>query len=250
MSYGLEVYNASNQLMFDTTKGLSSYVVRSYGVASEITLNSGDILFVKPTNADLSYANRYYFAENSYGNVYQFKYGNPANSTTKTSTNLDYFVICPSANIGGTGDYGLVIYNEDGTTQFDSRGVLSDKHFQILNSYSFPDIYNTNVCNALPDGTSGEYLSISRIDSNTPSSWTYYNRSDYVWPSGSRQGQELDRWEAAYFINRPAFRTLMCAAYYHYEDLQDEDLRSGATSITTTSYGVRISSQILIGRLI
>ena len=221
MSYGLEVYNSSSQLMFDTTKGLSSYVVRSYGVASEITLNNGDILFVKPTNSNLSEANRYYFAENSSGNTYQFKYGNPVNSTTKTSTNLDYFVICPSANIGSTADYGLVIYNEDGSTQFDSRGVLSDKHFQILNSYSYPDIYNTNVCNALPNGTSGEYLSISKIDSITPATWTYYNRNDYVWPSGSRQGQELDRWNAAYFISRPAFRTLMCAAYYHYEDLQE-----------------------------
>jgi hypothetical protein len=177
MSYGLEVYNASNQLMFDTTKGLSSYVVRSYGVASEITLNNEDILFVKPTNSNLSEANRYYFAENSSGNTYQFKYGNPTSSTTKTPTSLDYFVICPSANIGGTGDYGLVIYNENGTTQFDSRGVLSDKHFQILNSYSYPNIAE-HLCNALPDGSSGEYLSISTINSSTPDTWTSYNRND------------------------------------------------------------------------
>lgn len=250
MSYGLEIYNSSNQLMFDTSKGLSSYVVRSYGLASEITLNDGDILFVKPTTSNLDEGARYYFAENSSGNTYQFKYGNPANSATKTSTTLDYFVICPSVNIPSTEEYGLVIYNADESRQFDSRGALSDKHFQIVNSFSFPDIMNTDVANALPDGTSGEYLSISKIDSSTPDVWTYYNRNDIVWPSYPRQGQELDRYNMAYFISRPAFRTLMCGSFFYFEDLQDEDLRPGATSITTSSGALRIASQILIGKLV
>ena len=251
MSYGLEIYNASNQLMFDTTKGLSSYVVRSYGAASEITLNDGDILFVKPRNSDLDEGSRYYFIENSSGNIYKFKYGRPSISTAKTSTNLDYFVICPSANVGVTGDYGLVIYNEDGTTQFDSRAVLSDKHFQILNAYSYPNILDTSVCNALPDGSSGEYISVSKIDSNTADTWTFYSRDDYTWPTtGPRYGEELEGYSGSFFVSRPAFRTLSCTSFYYLETLEGEQIRQGATAVTTQSGSRRISSQILIGRLI
>lgn len=254
MSYGLEVYNAQGQLMFDTTKTLSSYVVKSYGTASSITLSQYDILFVKPVDGDITSNNdfrRYIIEPQSVSQAttqtFDFMFANPAQSVSKFSTTLDYFVIAPSWTFPTTGEeYGLVIYNEDGSVQFDARSTTSDKHFQIINSYSYPDVggngNGTNVCNAASNGSSDEYLSVTHFSSNPnwPSTWTYFDNSSY----GSVTDDNYS-YQIASFRTRSSQQSIAA----NEADISAE-VQEGDSYPTIIQFFPRIESQILIGKLI
>ena len=148
MSYGLQVFNDADGMMFDSSNPLSSYVVTQAGVSSSITLTSGEILFVRAdpslhTSGSSIYrfvvepTNGQSFPTSSTNSFSFYRY--VANNDNKYSVSLDYFVIKKAGQISSTGDYGLIIYNEDESVQFDSRAVGSN-HFQITDSHSYPDI--------------------------------------------------------------------------------------------------------------
>lgn len=254
MSYGLEIYNEQGQLMFDTTKSLSSYVVRSHGIATEITLTQYDILFVKPVDGDITSNNdfRRYVIEPQTSSqastqTFDFKFANPNQSVSKFSVSLDYFIIAPSWTVPNAGeDYGLTIYNEDGSIQFDARSATSDKHFQIINSYSYPDVggngNGTNVCNAASDGSSDEYLSVTHFASNSnfPSTWTYFDNSNY----GSVTDDNYS-YQIASFRTRSSQQSIAAN-----EANISAEVQEGDSYPTIMQFYPRIESQILIGKLI
>ena len=88
--------------------------------------------------------------------------------TSPTAATLDYFVVQHSSQVSSTDDYGLIVYNEDQTVQFDSRSITLGQHFKI-NSF-----YETRTVDAWSPqnngeqlGSSGDYIEISKWTSGT-----------------------------------------------------------------------------------
>jgi len=196
MSYGLQIFNAFGQLMFDTTREMDSYVVKSSGSASSVTLTLGDILFVKiPSGSQTANNNLTYFAEEqgyptpntATTQTFDFYRANPEFSgSTITSFTFDYFIISPSKNINSNENYGFQIFNEDGTIQFDSRTVGAN-HFQIVDSFSYPDVGGNSNYTTIANGS--QYISLTHFGGNPnfPSVWSYYDRSTADGPLASYQ---------------------------------------------------------------
>ena len=248
MSYGLQIFNAQGQMMFDSLKRMSSYVVRSYGTATSVDVSVHDILFVKPVDGDLGGENNYrrYTVEPSTPSTattqtFNFYYNNPNFTTSKFQATLDYFIITPSRYITPADeDYALVINNEDESLQFDTRTILTDKHFQIINSYSYPDVggngNGTSVCNAALNGSSDEYLSVTHFATNPawPAMWTYYDNSI-----------DTGNYQIASFRTRSTLQTI---AVNEADVETDEEEDPFFPSVY--QFFPRIESQILIGKLI
>lgn len=182
MEYGLQVFNSSGAMMFDSSNPLSSYVVTRAGVATSISLTGKEILFVRAdpsiqiSSGGTAVAN--FVVENANGqgfptsstqtfNFYRWF----SNNDTKYSVSLDYFVIQKASEISSTDDYGLVIYNDDESIQFDSRSVGSN-HFQITDSHTYPDIRHDYDL-----APRSQYISVSDTSSTWPSTWTFYDPS-------------------------------------------------------------------------
>lgn len=149
--YGLTVYNNNNGLMFDTRRGMNSYVVTEVSTGTGPSVPEGtwdpetqtgtfpisdaDFVFVK-LPASYSDSIIYYnaFESKFYASTFDVSYANGIPSTTwgtPTEATLDFFTVKHSSKVSSTDDYGLIIYNDDGTIQFDSRSVQQAKHFQI-----------------------------------------------------------------------------------------------------------------------
>ena len=138
--YGLTVYNNNGGLMFDTRRGMNSYVITEVGTgtspASETPWgNNEDFVFVK-LPASLSDSVIYYdaFTNKFYSRTFDISYSNGISNTTwgtPTEATLDFFTVKHSSKVSSTDNYGLIVYNEDETIQFDSRSVQQANHFQI-----------------------------------------------------------------------------------------------------------------------
>jgi hypothetical protein len=244
MAYGLQVFNASGQLMFDTTRDMDSYVVKSSGTASSVTLTLGDILFVRVPTADQTANNNLTFFAEEQGyptpntattQTFDFYRCNPEFSgPTLTSVNFDYFIIAASKNVSvGSDTYGLTISNEDGTTQFDSRTVGSN-HFQTVDSFSYPDVGGNGNYTTIANGS--QYISLTNFGGNPsfPSVWSYFDRSNAGGPLSSYQIAGF-RYQASPIELR--------AGESNIERSEEEE------EIVLSQFFPRIDSQILIGTL-
>ena len=182
--YGLTVYNDNNGLMFDSSRKMNSYVVTEIGTGSSpsVTLGSDSFVFVKVPYVQASnFANSVVFMGapltipvTSPGFYKQdmtvsSSYGISTTTwTSPTAATLDYFVVQHSSQVSSTDDYGLIVYNEDQTVQFDSRSITLGQHFKI-NSF-----YETRTVDAWSPqnngeqlGSSGDYIEISKWTSGT-----------------------------------------------------------------------------------
>ena len=138
--YGLTVYNNNGGLMFDTRRGMNSYVVTEVNTGSSPSSetpwgNNEDFVFVK-LPPSLSDSVIYYdaFTNTFYSRTFEISYSNGISNTTwgtPIETSLEYFTVKHSSKVSSTDNYGLIVYNEDETIQFDSRSVQQSKHFQI-----------------------------------------------------------------------------------------------------------------------
>lgn len=149
--YGLTVYNNNGGLMFDSRRGMNSYVVTEVGTGTgpsvpagtwdpetqtgTLPISDAEFIFVK-LSASYSDSVIYYNGFNSkfYARTFDISYQNGISNTTwgtPTEATLDFFTVKKSSNVSSTDDYGLIIYNEDETIQFDSRSVQQANHFQI-----------------------------------------------------------------------------------------------------------------------
>ena len=151
-NYGLVVNNSNGGIMFDSRRGMNSYVVKEVGTGTYVNLNSNDdFIFIKrPSGESHSFYSNNIFLSSRHdlvnGNAGLiptgagnnpirnfFKY-NQSTGTFSTAT-LDYFVVTHSSNIDTTSeDYGLLINNSNGSVQFDSRSVTNDDHFLITDA--------------------------------------------------------------------------------------------------------------------
>jgi hypothetical protein len=139
--FGLVVKNNSGGTMFDSRKGMNSYVIREMGTASAVsdTTNIADeLIFVRPpVGQGAALSGKILYASpriNGYAcGFYQY------DDSTRIwgSVTLDYFVVSHSKNVTSSDDYGLQVRNSDGSVQFDSRSVKFGNHF-LITSYHPP----------------------------------------------------------------------------------------------------------------
>jgi len=158
--YALTVYNDNGGLMFDSRRKMSSYVVTEVGtgvqpVDTDIDLFE-DLVFIRPPAGQRQFMTQYVIfrsipsiSTDSDGN------GNPilvnngkfygydiaADDGTADELVLDYFVAKHSSRVTSDEEYGLLVSNEDGSTQFDSRSVKTGNHFNITTAAQ-PRSYN------------------------------------------------------------------------------------------------------------
>lgn len=161
MTYGLVCKTASGEIQFDSTKQMNSYVISTYGSASSVTVGTDCLVFVKGNSTT---TDKVIWGELS-GSTYTFKAFDPTTRTNTTVT-LNYFVCTPSKDITpATGDdYGLQVYNPDGTVQFDSRSIKSDKHFSI-NDYRARLTMTGDTTDGDLNSSASEYVEIKRYSS-------------------------------------------------------------------------------------
>lgn len=177
--YGLTVYNDNNGLMFDSRRGMNSYVVTEVSSGTGPTVPSGagtlpisdaDFIFVKlPSSLSNSVIYYNHFTSKFYSRTFSISSSNGITNTTwgsPTEATLDFFTVKHSSKVSSTDDYGLIVYNPDGTIQFDSRSVQQSNHFQIT---SFIQSGFSGAWGPLGGGTSlgplsgnGDYWEISK----------------------------------------------------------------------------------------
>jgi hypothetical protein len=247
MAYGLQIFNTAGQLMFDTTRDMDSYVVKSAGTASSVQVRLGEILFVRVPPADQTASNDLsFFAEpqgypgsvNTSANPQTFEFNrcNPEFSgATITSVNLDYFIIAPSKDVSvGTDTHGLQVLNEDGTVQFDSR-TLGSNHFQTVDSFSYPDVGGNGNYTTVANGS--QYISVTDFQTNPVqvNVWTYFDRSG--------AGGPLNSYQIA------AFRYQASPIQVRAGESDIERSEEENEEIVLIQFFPRIESQILIGTL-
>ena len=245
MAYGLQIFNTAGQLMFDTTRDMDSYVVKSSGTASSVTLTLGDILFVKIPTASQTASNLFtYFAEEqgwptpntATTQTFDFYRANPEQSgSTITSFTFDYFIITPSKNVSvGSDTYGLQVFNEDGTVQFDSR-TLGSNHFQTADSFSYPDVGGSGNYTTVANGS--QYISLTNFGGNPsfPSVWSYYDRS-------SADGDLASYQIAGFRLQSSPIEVRAGQSIIDRSEVENEE-------IVISQFFPRVGSQILIGTL-
>lgn len=149
--HGLVVKNNNGGVMFDSRKGMSSYVVREIGtgVETSFTLNDGDMVFAKRPSSTSNnwWTDKIIFGSSTLGPLgppenprsYGFYAFTDLSSGVSAEVNpvvMDYFVVTHAKNIDvSSEDYGLIIKNSDGTLQFDSRAIKNGQHFLITDYY-------------------------------------------------------------------------------------------------------------------
>ena len=176
-NYGLVVNNANGGLMFDSQRKMNSYVVTEIGYSStspSTTIANDDFVFVKvPSGQAANFANTVIFLSplgSFYGRVKTDPNvpGDPTTFSSASLVNLDYFVVKHSSKVTSTENYGLVIYNEDGTVQFDSRSITLGNHFLIT---GYNETRSVDAWSAIDGGASlgdiNDYWEISRWTSGT-----------------------------------------------------------------------------------
>ena len=174
-NYGLVVNNNNGGVMFDSRKGLSSYVIREVGTATSTStpLATGEFLFAKRhlTSVENSIwwadkvivSDMYNHIDNNYGNIanpIEHFYGWIDEGTSSTGTvvraTMNYFIVTHSSNIDINSDsYGLQIRNSDDSVQFDSRSIKLGNHFKI-DTYHPPRDITSNGTEGL-NGTISDY---------------------------------------------------------------------------------------------
>ena len=182
-NYGLVVNNNNGGIMFDSRRGMSSYIVKEVGTGTYANLSSNDdFIFIKRPSGESSsfYINNIFLSSRDdlvNGNAGLippgagnnpirnfFKY-NQSTETFSTAT-LDYFVVTHSSNIDTTSeDYGLLINNSNGSVQFDSRSVTNDDHF-LITDYFQPGSVSGNGTVGL--GDISDYWSTNWTGSDMP----------------------------------------------------------------------------------
>ena len=151
--YGLIVNNSNGGVMFDSRKGMSSYVIRELdtGTATSTPLANGEFLFVKiPSGSASSMSSKIIVqstrdlvgsTETDLNNPVRHFYGfTDSDPYQMERVTLDYFIVTHSSNVDTSGEnYGLVVNNVDSlgntTVQFDSRSIKFGNHFLITQYY-------------------------------------------------------------------------------------------------------------------
>lgn len=139
--FGLVVKNNSGGTMFDSRRGMNSYVIREMGTASAVsdTTNIVDeLIFVRPPSGqEASLSGKILYASPRVNGQACGFYQYDDSTRIWGSVTLDYFVVSHSKNVTSSDGYGLQVRNSDGSVQFDSRSVKFGNHF-LITSYHPP----------------------------------------------------------------------------------------------------------------
>ena len=157
-NYGLVVNNNDGGVMFDSRKGMSSYVIREMGTGTGVPDSSNiedEFIFIRPPSGqENALSSKIIFASPRVNgaNIVFLQYDN--DTDTAIEVTLDYFVVTHSDNVSiGSDNYGLQIKNSDNSIQFDSRSIKLGSHFKI-NTYHPPRTVNGQ---ASQSGVLGDY---------------------------------------------------------------------------------------------
>ena len=139
--FGLVVKNNSGGTMFDSRKGMNSYVIREMGTASAVsdTTNIVDeLIFIRPpVGQTAALGSKILYASPRVNGQACGFYQYDDSTRIWSSVTLDYFVVSHSKNITFSDGYGVQVRNSDGSVQFDSRSVKLGNHF-LITSYHPP----------------------------------------------------------------------------------------------------------------
>ena len=189
--YGLAVNNSNGDIMFDSRRQMNSYVLQSYGTASSVSVEAGDLVCVQGSTA---VASKIIYGLPSIGGTYSFYAYDPTARTT-ASVSLSYMVVRQSKDvtIPANEDFGLLVRNPDGSTQFDSRTVQSDAHCRITDYFGRLTVPGNAALPASPNliTDTSEYVELTRwtsfaslgnfgsitgaqwLGGNQPKAWSY-----------------------------------------------------------------------------
>jgi hypothetical protein len=133
--FGLVVKNNSGGTMFDSRRGMNSYVIREMGTASAVsdTTNiSDELIFIRPPVGQTGALGSKILYASPRVNGYPCGFYQYDDSTRVWGpVTLDYFVVTHSKNITFTDGHGLQVRNSDDSVQFDSRSIKLGSHFLI-----------------------------------------------------------------------------------------------------------------------
>lgn len=184
--YGLVVNNNDGGVMFDSRKGMSSYVIREMGTGTGVSDSSNiedEFIFIRPPSGqENALSSKIIFASPRYNgsNVNFFQYDEDDDSAI--AVELDYFVVTHSDNIStSSDDYGLQIKNSDNSIQFDSRSVKLGSHF-LITAYHPPRSVNGDISDnsSVSLGDYNDYWEIGK--------WTFSLGHDFSNVPTSLQG--------------------------------------------------------------
>jgi len=153
MTYGFYASSSSGSLQIDSDQPYSYLKVTAKGSATNVSVSSSELLFIKPAAA----AAVAYGALNTSG-TYAFY------NSVGTSVSLDYIKVASTKTGSPSTGYGLHIYNVDGQLAFDtgifSTGTAGENVAQIV-----------KIVPAVTPYISGDYSSSASI---------VYTGSDYL----------------------------------------------------------------------
>ena len=200
--YGLAVNSASGNIMFDSRRQMSSYVLYDYGSGTGVTTQGDDLVFVKGSAAVQSLIIYAKTVLSSPTSSYEFRGYNPSTGADSLVT-LDYLHIVKSADVSPDvgDDFGLMVLNPDGTVQFDSRSLKSDTHFSITDYHARQSLAGNASIGPNLVTTTAEYVEITKnsevtmfgglrviegvqwVGGNTPKYWNYAEQTPIGLPT-------------------------------------------------------------------
>lgn len=186
MAYGLQVYDANGGLQLDTTKsGYSAFAVIAAGASSSVpnVNNDTDIIFANMTVTSGNYkvltSNYVAGGGSTYTKLFYDEYNQAAVA--------NYVHVRRTSDITSpTGGYGILIYNNDGDIEFDSRLYEGNGGFNVTgyvesNTKSGMAFYQSGTYDHSPITTDlSVYVDMSRTSGQAPVNVFGTDRARYV----------------------------------------------------------------------
>jgi len=179
MAYGLKVYNASQRLLFDSTKPYRGTFVVSKGTVSSgnsVTFKAGDFLFFNITGNGVVLGETTVNTFDTPQTMVTTFYIQGTSHFTATTNTINYVVLRDMANTSGSGNYGLVCRDAGayavGPITFDSRVFKSTSgeiEIDPNQSFSYSWSHGTWIAYNMQGGD--QYICASNL---RKSSMTYY----------------------------------------------------------------------------
>ena len=196
-NYGLVVNNNDGGVMFDSRKGMSSYVIKEMGTGTGVSDSSNiedEFIFIRPPSGqENALSSKIIFASPRYNgaNVTFFQYDDDTDISIEVT--LDYFVVTHSDNVSvGSDNYGLQIKNSDNSIQFDSRSIKLGSHFKI-NEYYPPRTVSGDASQSDSLGDYNDYWEIGKwtnaLGQNTTSAPTSLQGIQFYPPLNGEVGE-------------------------------------------------------------
>jgi hypothetical protein len=145
MSYGIQLFNSRGGTQFDSDKNRETYIVTSSGSGTSAVFSdsAANILFVRGSNPDYLYwgnghdDGNFYFHAWDVANAGSETVTEDFTSLSSGDVTMKYFIAKKSntVTVPAGEKYGILIKSPNGTTQFDSRTIISNENFTLTSAF-------------------------------------------------------------------------------------------------------------------